>query len=120
MNSTVQRIFAERLLCSNCTIKQIIFSQCTTNCCGSHGIPGVPGVPGGPGRDGTPGPKGDIGLTGPVGPKGEPGDKASGGLDLNMRSNWKQCAWKRGDGKDNGLIQVSSKFTNLGSLFLNR
>ena len=94
-------------------IKPITFSQCTTNCCGSHGIPGVPGVPGGPGRDGTPGPKGDIG------PKGEPGDKGSGELDLNTRSNWKQCAWKRDDDKDNGLIQVSLNFTNLESLFLN-
>ena len=119
LNTTVQRIFAEHLLCSNCTIKQNFFSQCTTNCCGSHGIPGVPGVPGGSGRDGTPGPKGDIGSTGPVGPEGKPGDKGSDELDLNMRSNWKQCAWKRHDDKDNGLIQVSLKFINLASLFLN-
>ena len=119
MKSTVQSIFAEHLLCSNCTIKQIIFSQCTTNCCGSHGIPGVPGVPGGPGRDGTPGPKGDIGSAGLVGPTGGPGDKGSDELDLNMRSNWKQCAWKRTDNKDIGLIQVSLNFTNLRCIFLN-
>ena len=96
-----------------------IFSQCTTNCCGSHGIPGVPGVPGGPGRDGTPGPKGDIGSAGLVGPTGGPGDKGSDELDLNMRSNWKQCAWKRTDNKDIGLIQVSLNFTNLRCIFLN-
>ena len=80
----------------------------------------MPGVPGGPGRDGNPGRKGDVGSAGPDGPKGEPGDKGSDGLDLTMRSNWKQCAWRRGDGKDNGLIQVSLNFTKLGSLCLNR
>ena len=49
--------------------------------------------------------------------KGEPGNKGSDGLDLNMTSNWKQCAWKLDDGKDNGLVQVSLNFTNSESYF---
>ena len=53
-------------------------------------------------------------------PMEKPGDNGSDGLDLKMRSNWKQCAWKRGDGKDNGLIQVSLNFTNSEYLILNR
>ena len=85
---------------------------------GPKGEPGNKGS-GGLDRKGNIGRKGDIGSAGPVGPKGEPGDKGSGGLDLNTRSNWKQCAWKREDSKDNGLIQVSLKFTNLGFLCLN-
>ena len=43
------------------------------------------------------------GLTGE---KGEPGEKGNDYVDL-LKSNWKQCVWKRQDGKDSGLIQVS-------------
>ena len=67
--------------------------------CGSAGIPGIPGVPGNPGRDGIPG------SPGPAGAKGEPGERGNDYVDL-VKSNWKQCVWKREDGKDSGLIQV--------------
>jgi hypothetical protein len=59
-----------------------------------------------PGKDGRPGPKGDVGPQGHGGPKGDQGMKGSAGSDSGLYSNWKQCAWSRGDGKDNGLIQV--------------
>ena len=63
------------------------------------GIPGIPGVPGNPGRDGIPGSRG------PAGEKGEPGERGNDYVDL-VKSNWKQCVWKREDRKDTGLIQV--------------
>lgn len=53
-----------------------------------------------------PGARGEAGSTGPVGAKGARGEKGSAGSDSGLYSNWKQCAWNRLDGKDNGLIQV--------------
>ena len=64
-----------------------------------HGVPGPPGPPGIPGRDGT------IGPFGPFGEKGEPGERGRDYVDV-LKSNWKQCDWKRNDKKDSGLIQV--------------
>ena len=66
--------------------------------CGAPGIPGIPGVPG---RHGT------TGSRGPVGEKGEPGEGGNGYVDL-VKSNWKQCVWKRQDSKDSGLIKVEN------------
>ena len=66
--------------------------------CGPAGIPGIPGVPGNPGRDGLPGSPGSAGV------KGEPGERGNDYMDL-LKSNWKQCVWKREDGKNVGLIQ---------------
>ena len=60
----------------------------------------MPGVPGNPGRDGI------VGLPGPAGAKGEPGERGDDYVDL-VKSNWKQCVWKRDDSKDSGLIQVN-------------
>ena len=68
-------------------------------CGGAPGIPGIPGVPGNPGRDGM------TGSRGPSGEKGEPGERGNDYVDV-VKSNWKQCVWKRGDDKDSGLIQV--------------
>ena len=45
------------------------------------------------------------GSRGPTGEKGEPGDRGNDYVDL-VKSNWKQCVWKREDDKDSGLIQV--------------
>ena len=67
--------------------------------CGSPGIPGIPGVPGNPGKDGVPGSRGLAGE------KKEPGERGSDYVDLVM-SNWKQCVWKTGDGKETDLLQV--------------
>ena len=78
----------------------ILQDKCSSGCCGTPGIPGVPGIPGTPGRDGR---KGDVGARGE---KGEPGESSENKL---MQSNWKQCAWKRNDDKDHGLIQVDDK-----------
>ncbi|CAB3995490.1 Hypothetical predicted protein [Paramuricea clavata] len=83
-------------------ITSVVNSQSKTTSsqvtCGSAGIPGIPGIPGNPGRDGIPGSRG------PAGAKGEPGERGDDYVDL-VKSNWKQCVWKRGDGKDTGLIQ---------------
>ena len=70
--------------------------------CGFPGIPGIPGVPGNPGRDGIPGSRG------PAGEKGVPGERGNDYVDL-VKSNWKQCVWKRVGNKDSGLIQVSDQ-----------
>ena len=97
-----------------------------------HGMPGSPGAPGRDGRDGTKGDMGSPGKTGPQGPpgdqgkkgtkgkpgiqgssgqKGERGEKGesgnSGTSQLSSHMNWKECAWKKGDDKDSGVIQVS-------------
>ncbi|CAB4017752.1 Hypothetical predicted protein [Paramuricea clavata] len=53
-------------------------------------------------KTGTHKPKCSTSCNGPVGTKGAPGEKGS---DSGLYSNWKQCAWARSDGKDNGLIQ---------------
>ena len=66
------------------------------NCAGAPGIPGIPGIPGVPGA---------IGSRGPVGEKGEPGERGHDYVDV-VKSNWKQCVWKRNDETDSGLIQV--------------
>lgn len=102
---------------------------------GMHGKPGIPGLPGRDGRDGRDGAKGEKGrpgspgLQGPTGPPGDKGDKGEPGthgspgqrgergergepgkpgtlqLSSYMNSNWKECTWRAGDGKDQGLIQ---------------
>ena len=51
------------------------------------------------------------GSRGLAGAKGEPGEKGNDYADL-LKSNWKQCVWKRGDEKDSGLIQVSALLIN--------
>lgn len=88
---------------------------------GKKGHIGPPGLIGPKGNMGPPGPigtKGDIGPRGPIGQKGvvgsrglpgvkgEDGDKVQDFIDLAEKSNWKQCAWNRGDDRDSGLIQV--------------
>ncbi|KAL9975797.1 hypothetical protein ACROYT_G012998 [Oculina patagonica] len=95
---------------------------------GIPGMPGMPGFPGAPGRDGCHGAKGDQGSPGKTGPQGPPGADGKGGAkgepgvqgpagqkgergekgdsggqgtpQLSSHMNWKECAWKGGDGKD--------------------
>jgi hypothetical protein len=83
-------------MCHYASMSYLYIFQAT---CSSPGIPGIPGVPGHSGRHGLPG------SPGPVGAKGEPGKSADDNIDL-VKSNWKQCVWKRNDVKDTGLIQV--------------
>ena len=87
---------------------------------GLPGKPGIPGNPGAPGRDGRDGAKGHLGSPGRTGPQGPPGTKGELGVqgpagqkglvgkscDFSSHINWKECAWKRGDGKDAGEIYV--------------
>ncbi|XP_078367932.1 uncharacterized protein LOC144651803 isoform X1 [Oculina patagonica] len=97
---------------------------------GMHGMPGSPGAPGRDGREGAKGDQGSPGKTGPQGPhgaegkkgangepgvqgpagqKGEAGEKGVSGTpgtpQLSSHMNWKECTWKKGDGKDSGVIQ---------------
>ena len=97
-----------------------------------HGMPGSPGAPGCDGRDGAKGDQGNPGNTGPQGPagaegkkgdkgetgaqspasqKGQRGEKGESGTpgspQLSAYMNWKECTWKKGDGKDSGVIQAS-------------
>lgn len=77
------------------------------------GIPGIPGIPGAPGAAGRDGHKGDVGS------KGEKGDRGSPGVSMKneiLNLNWKQCAWKRRDSKDHGLIQV--RLINICEFFI--
>lgn len=66
---------------------------------GTNGIPGHPGVPGRDGRDGA---KGDLGSPGQKGSPGKSCDCAAPELSSHM--NWKECTWKKEDGKDSGEI----------------
>ena len=105
---------------------------------GMHGMPGSPGAPGRdgregakgdqgspgktepqgpPGAEGKKGAKGEPGVQGPAGQKGQRGGKGDSGTpgtpQLSSHTNWKECTWKRGDGKDSGVIQVSYKTLHL-------
>ena len=76
---------------------------------GDLGSPGKTGTQGPPGTDGKKGAKGEPGIQGSAGQKGQQGDKGdSGTSQLASHMNWKECAWKKGDGKDSGLIYVST------------
>jgi len=75
------------------------------------GLAGSPGAKGENGMKGPPGPrggKGENGMTGKPGPRGIKGEMGPNGTDTDHR-NWKQCAWKKADHRDIGLIQVCIK-----------
>ena len=61
-----------------------------------------------PGRDGRDGAKGEKGVAGPPGPRGIKEEPGPVGKVAAEQRNWKQCAWKKEDGKDIGLIKVSA------------
>ncbi|CAH3161913.1 unnamed protein product [Porites evermanni] len=72
---------------------------------GDLGSPGKTGTQGPPGTDGKKGAKGEPGIQGSAGQKGQRGDKGDSGTSrLASHMNWKECAWKKGDSKDSGLI----------------
>ena len=75
-----------------------------------------------PGRDGRDGAKGEKGLSGPSGPRGIKGEAGPVGKVAAEQRNWKQCAWKKQENKDIGLIKVrvlmgvpKSQFTTIFS-----
>ena len=72
---------------------------------GPTGSRGVKGDNGMTGPSGPRGAKGEKGMTGNPGPRGVKGELGPNGTDTNQR-NWKQCAWKKDDSRDTGLIQV--------------
>ncbi|CAH3193295.1 unnamed protein product [Porites evermanni] len=72
---------------------------------GELGSPGKTGTQGPRGADGKKGAKGEPGIQGSAGQKGERGDKGDSVTPrLASHTNWKECAWKKADGKDSGLI----------------
>ena len=75
---------------------------------GELGIPGKTGPQGPPGVDGKKGAKGESGIQGPAGQKGQRGYKGDSGTpQLSSHMNWKECTWKKMDGRDSGEIHVS-------------
>ena len=86
-------------------------SLCAQGATGLPGRNGVNGHNGLPGRDGRDGAKGEKGLSGPSGPrglKGEAGMKGVAGPPGPEQRNWKQCAWKKFDSRNIGLIKVTA------------
>ena len=84
---------------------------------GHNGLPGRDGRDGAKGEKGLSGPsaprgiKGEAGVKGVVGPRGPRGMKGEAGpvgRVVAEQRNWKQCAWKKEDSKDIGLIKVSA------------
>ena len=73
---------------------------------GSPGISERNGHNGLPGEDGRGGAKGEKEVAAPPGPRGI---KGQAGKITDEERNWKQCAWKKADGRDVGLIQVSGR-----------
>ena len=69
------------------------------------------GTQGPRGADGKKGAKGEPGIQGSAGQKGQRGDKGDSLTPrLASHTNWKECAWKKADGKDSGLIYVSERY----------
>ena len=78
---------------------------------GDLGSPGKTGTQGPRGADGKKGAKGEPGIHGSAGQKGERGDKGDSGTPrLASHMNWKECAWKKTESKDSGLIYVSEQY----------
>ena len=79
---------------------------------GQNGLPGPNGRYGAKGDKGVVGPagprgeKGEIGLSGSPGSRGAKGEVGPKGSDTDHR-NWKQCAWKKEDSRDIGLLKVN-------------
>ena len=81
---------------------------------GDLGSPGKNGTQGLCGADGKKGAKGKPGIQGSPGQKGERGDKGDSGTPrLASHMNWKECAWKKTDENNTGLIYVSEQVTQL-------
>ena len=70
-----------------------------------------------PGRDGRDGAKGEKGLSGPSGPRSFKGEAGPVGKIAAEQRNWKQCAWKKEESKDIGLIKVTAWEKNYNFLF---
>ena len=81
---------------------------------GFKGEAGEKGMVGPSGPRGFKGEAGETGVAGPPGPRGIKGEAGPAGKVAAEQRNWKQCAWKKEDGKDIGLIKVSAweKITN--------
>ena len=76
---------------------------------GQQGVAGPPGPRGFKGEVGRDGTKGDKGVAGSPGPRGGKGETGASGKNT-VQKNWKQCAWKKHDGRDIGLIKVRLVF----------
>ena len=95
--------------------KYILFAQNLRMCAqGSPVIPGRNGHNGLPHRDGLDGAKGEKGVAAPPRPRGI---KGQAGKIAAEERNWKQRPWKKANGHDVGLNQVSERQFFIQSLF---
>ncbi|PFX29261.1 collagen triple helix repeat-containing protein 1-like, partial [Stylophora pistillata] len=75
---------------------------------GKNGAPGMMGIKGDKGNEGShgsSGPPGMKGVKGELGPKGEKGESVNSAVS---QTNWKQCVWKKDDGRESGKIKDCS------------
>ena len=94
---------------------------------GHNGLPGRDGRDGAKGEKGLSGPSGprgfkgeagEKGVAGPPGPRGIKGEEGPVGKVAAEQRNWRQCAWKKYDARDTGLIKVNARKKNYKLLFL--
>ncbi|CAH3178301.1 unnamed protein product, partial [Porites evermanni] len=76
------------------------------------GEAGEKGVAGPPGPRSFKGEAGEKGVPGPPGPRGIKGEAGPVGKVAAEQRNWKQCAWKKQENKDIGLIK-DCQFTKI-------
>ena len=73
---------------------------------GENGNEGPRGKSGPPGIMGIKGARGIVGDQGIKGDKGEKGQSIASPSSAVPQTNWKQCVWKAGDGRNSGKIKV--------------
>ena len=84
------------------------------------GETGEKGVAGPPGPRGFKGEADEKGVAGTRGPRGIKGEEGPAGKVAAEQRNWNQCAWKKEEHKDIGLIKVSAWEKNYKFLFQSR
>ena len=87
---------------------------------GTKGEAGEKGKAGPRGPRGFKGEAGEKGVAGSPGPRGFKGEEGPVGKVAVEKRNWKQCAWKKEENKDIGLIKVSAWEKNYKFLFWSR
>lgn len=70
---------------------------------------GIKGDQGDLGSRGSSGPPGIKGVKGEQGPRGEKGESVNSAMS---QTNWKQCVWKKDDGRESGMIKVQKYLEN--------
>ena len=79
---------------------------------GKNGAPGMMGIKGDKGHEGSRGSSGPPGIKGVKGEQGSKGEKGEIVNSAVSQTNWKQCVWKNGDGRNSGKIKVQKYLKN--------